>query len=496
MTRSTLKTLAADRSGAVMVMGVWMAVFLVGLMHYVLGLGEVVFLQESLQDAADSGAYAAAVVYAQSLNFIVSTNITLVTIVAIAMALDIVASSAMACAGSSPGGVCCSVVIALGLSTAPHPPDDPGKCGVDGGYRYYQLQAEFNDAIDATNAVRSYIDSGAVREAAERRGRQAARRNDREVNAELAAPEWPIAGRSTGPSLSLCRFLIDARLADGAVAEVGVPPDTYSYPHTYDSCIAAAARANDIPESLIKSVIRQESGFDPGALSPVGAIGLMQLMPETARSLGVNPHDPCDNIRGGARLLRELRDTMGNWPDAIAGYNGGPGFPRGPYGAPAIDETKLYVPSVLGFWMGQRDPADVCIAHAERARPFELDPGARMGSEWFQLRFVVTLRGGRPPDDTRRGVAIPKRLSPRATRMAPAGMTADRYDEPFAFAQAEYFTDEPTTSGAMFRMRWEPRLRMFRPRGRDARDNFTRAARRAGEPERETHRSIGGLILH
>lgn len=85
------------------------------------------------------------------------------------------------------------------------------------------------------------------------------------------------------------------------------------------------AQEEGIPSALFLRLIRQESGFSPYAISPVGAIGLTQLTPETARSLGVNPYDPEQNLRGGGRYLRKmLIHFRGDVVAALAAYNAGP----------------------------------------------------------------------------------------------------------------------------------------------------------------------------
>jgi soluble lytic murein transglycosylase-like protein len=109
-----------------------------------------------------------------------------------------------------------------------------------------------------------------------------------------------------------------------------------------------AARRHDIPEILFLNLVRQESNFDPGAVSHKGAIGLAQLMPGTARLLGVDPKDPKQNLDGGARYLRMMRSKFGSWRLALAAYNAGPGAVEQHGGVPPYAETQNYVRAILG----------------------------------------------------------------------------------------------------------------------------------------------------
>jgi len=114
----------------------------------------------------------------------------------------------------------------------------------------------------------------------------------------------------------------------------------------YDHLIKEAARRHQVPEGLIKAVISVESNFDPRATSPAGAMGLMQLMPGTARDLGVRcAYNPKENIDGGTRYLRDLLDRYGgNVPMALAAYNWGPGNLE--RGGSLPRETRKYLASV------------------------------------------------------------------------------------------------------------------------------------------------------
>jgi hypothetical protein len=117
---------------------------------------------------------------------------------------------------------------------------------------------------------------------------------------------------------------------------------------------ANAARKYALPESFVQSVMRAESGFNPAAISPKGATGLMQLMPETARQLGVDPMDPKQNAEGGAQYLRDLLALYEDRPDqvllALAAYNAGPAAVERYHGVPPYQETRQYILRVLKNW--------------------------------------------------------------------------------------------------------------------------------------------------
>ena len=118
---------------------------------------------------------------------------------------------------------------------------------------------------------------------------------------------------------------------------------------SYDDLINSAAQQHNVDPDLIRSVIQNESAGKRLAKSPKGAVGLMQLMPGTARDLGVDPTDPEQNIQGGTRLLRQLQDRYGgDLKLALAAYNAGPGAVERYGGVPPYKETQNYVNRVTG----------------------------------------------------------------------------------------------------------------------------------------------------
>ncbi len=119
--------------------------------------------------------------------------------------------------------------------------------------------------------------------------------------------------------------------------------------HRYDSIIRAAAQRYQLPESLLRAVIHTESNYYAHAVSRAGAMGLMQLMPKTAKGLGVrDPNDPGQNVHGGARYLRLLANRYdGDMVLVLAAYNAGAGNVEKYGGVPPFAETRSYVRSVL-----------------------------------------------------------------------------------------------------------------------------------------------------
>ena len=131
-----------------------------------------------------------------------------------------------------------------------------------------------------------------------------------------------------------------------AARETSAPADS-----AYYETIRQAAGKYGVDPKLVSAVAEVESGFQQGAVSATGAVGVMQLMPETAESLGVNPYDAAQNINGGAQYLKQMLDTFdGDVRKAVAAYNAGPEAVKEYGGVPPYSETQQYVSSVLDLY--------------------------------------------------------------------------------------------------------------------------------------------------
>jgi len=166
------------------------------------------------------------------------------------------------------------------------------------------------------------------------------------------APAGPPAG-SPAPAAN------DKRPARWWERRSDAPPDE----------IDRAAKVYNIPAELIRAVIAVESAGDTAAISHKGAVGLMQLMPETAGQMFVeDPVDPAQNIMGGTRYLRQLANEFaGDMVLVLAAYNAGPDAVRKYKGVPPFDETRLYVKKVLAYYYQLKRAAKRTLAESAPA---------------------------------------------------------------------------------------------------------------------------------
>lgn len=190
------------------------------------------------------------------------------------------------------------------------------------------------------------------------------------IGSDLAAIQWriaAIAGDTIPDTPANPAFEASSQPAQRFTALVAA--NAFDTPRVGSAGHAAAAAPGDVGElidgsataagvdpALVRAVAAAESGFDPTARSRAGAVGLMQLMPATARALGVqNPYDPTQNVRGGALYLHELLDRFGgDIPSAVAAYNAGPGAVEHYAGIPPYAETTAYVARVMDLYGSNR----------------------------------------------------------------------------------------------------------------------------------------------
>ncbi|MXO75847.1 transglycosylase SLT domain-containing protein [Altererythrobacter aerius] len=167
-------------------------------------------------------------------------------------------------------------------------------------------------------------------------------------------PRWIAGALAAAPAVSVqdqaapiselgADFAVPPQAVADAARQAGMVPAVYA------AKVAELARRFDLSPTLIEALVWQESRWRADARSPVGARGLAQLMPGTARELGVNPDDPFANLEGGARYLRAQMDRFdGNIEKALAAYNAGPGRVIAAGGIPRIRETQGYVAAIMG----------------------------------------------------------------------------------------------------------------------------------------------------
>lgn len=152
---------------------------------------------------------------------------------------------------------------------------------------------------------------------------------------------------------------VDPQVVQGIVEYVNrqtaqIEPENFNEPAAITSIedlIVQTAHEYGVDPQLVKAIATAESNMNQDEISPVGAIGVMQLMPETAAGLGVDPYDTNENIAGGTKYLKQMLETFdGNVPLAVAAYNAGPGAVKRYGGIPPYSETKNYVGRVMDMY--------------------------------------------------------------------------------------------------------------------------------------------------
>jgi len=147
-------------------------------------------------------------------------------------------------------------------------------------------------------------------------------------------------------------------------------PARQTNPKSVERAIRQAAERHGVDENLVRAVVQVESGFNPVAVSPKGAMGLMQLMPQTARSLNVsNPFDPEENVEAGVRHLKNLLESYnGDVKLSLAAYNAGSGAVQRYRGIPRYPETKAYVQRITKLY-GAPKKRSIAVRARDRGVP-------------------------------------------------------------------------------------------------------------------------------
>jgi soluble lytic murein transglycosylase-like protein len=155
-----------------------------------------------------------------------------------------------------------------------------------------------------------------------------------------------------GTPSAIRRILPQASAAPAAFAPAAAPSGAAQGPAAYAALFRAAEQRNNLPAGLLNAVAKHESSYNPNAVSPAGARGLMQIMPATARELGVDPMIPEQAVDGAARLLASNLRQFGSVDLAVAAYNAGAGAVARYGGIPPYAETRAYVQRVVGTLRG------------------------------------------------------------------------------------------------------------------------------------------------
>lgn len=218
-------------------------------------------------------------------------------------------------------------------------------------------------------------------------------RRDPKTGKLITIPAREETAKSAAPPASPTRSPADAaaQTAQAPAAEkatVAAQPQLESKPESaavpaapelLDSIIQEAAEKNEVDPNLVRAIIKVESNFNPNAISRKGARGLMQLMPQTARVLGVRDvYDPAENVVGGVRYLKRLMETFpGQLHLSLAAYNAGPGAVERHGGIPPYSETRDYVNRIASLYRS-----------GAISSPFSIARPAKRGDRWGIMKYV------------------------------------------------------------------------------------------------------------
>ncbi len=166
------------------------------------------------------------------------------------------------------------------------------------------------------------------------------------------------------PASQIAGYEAEEQVAQAPESDTKVPPAAPAAPEARVSpqaLVTAAAERHGLPPAFVHSVVSAESAYRSNAVSPKGAIGLMQLMPATARAYGADPKDPAQNVEAGTQYLSELllkyQHDAHQVTRALAAYNAGPGAVERYHGVPPYRETRAYVARVVRKYQEKKDPA-------------------------------------------------------------------------------------------------------------------------------------------
>ncbi|MBW7857711.1 MAG: lytic transglycosylase domain-containing protein [Leptonema sp. (in: Bacteria)] len=155
--------------------------------------------------------------------------------------------------------------------------------------------------------------------------------------------EPPVAQNPTIQNKSSIKTDENQQLQPNRIQQLQPKQSSLNFSKMLNQLIEQESANERVPSDLVKAVVKAESNGNPLAVSSKGAIGLMQLMPDTAKELGVDPYNPAQNLQGGIRYLKNMAIRYQDLDKVLAAYNAGPGAVDRHGGVPPFDETKQYI---------------------------------------------------------------------------------------------------------------------------------------------------------